>query len=193
MRKNLTIVFLPLSFLIPTASHAARDYGINRAQAFFGQVYLGLKYGRLTIAEDIPDEDGTDIRNLGFAFGRGFNDHMAMEFSYNFTATEDDTDSGDLSADSIGLFLVAKTTGTVYVKGRLGYTRLTLERNFAGNSFDHNEYGIAYGLGLGARVGPGAIELEYTVLPEIEDDDFVGAPVEVESDFVSVAYVWGFE
>lgn len=193
MRKNLTIVFLSLSFLIPTASHAARDYGINRAQAFFGQVYLGLKYGRLTIAEDVPDEDGADIRNMGFTFGKGINDHVATEFSYNFTVTEDENDSGDISADSIGFFVVGKTKGAVYVKGRLGYTRLTLERNFAGSSFDHNAYGIAYGLALGARVGPGAIELEYTVLPEIEDDDFVGAPIEVESDFLSVAYVWGFE
>lgn len=193
MRKNLTIVFLSLILLIPAVSHAARDYGTNRAQAFFGQVYLGLKYGSITIAEDVPDSDGADVRDLGFTFGKGINDNIAMEFAYNFTVTEDDTSAGDISADSVGLYLVGKTTGKVYFKGRLGYTRLTLERNLGSGSFDHNAYGMAYGVGLGVRVGPGAIEAEYTVLPDIDNSGFVGAPIEVESDFLSIAYVWGFQ
>lgn len=193
MRKNLSIIFLSLTFLLPTVSHAARDYGTSRAEEFVGQVYLGLKYGSLTIAEDVPDSDGADIRDLGIVFGRGINDNLAIEFAFDFTVTKDDTSDGDISADAVGLYLVAKTTGDVYVKGRLGYTRLTLERNFAGDSFDTNAYGMSYGIGVGARVGPGAIEAEYTLLPKIDNTAFVGAPVEVESDYFSVAYVWGFE
>ncbi len=194
MRKNLTIVFLSLTFLIPSVSHAARSYGNNRIDAFFGEVYLGVKYGRLTIAEDVPDSDGTDIRDMGFTFGKGINDNMAMEFAYNFTVTEDDTSAGDLSADTIGLYVVGKTTGTVYFKGRIGYTRTSLERNLGGASFDHNSYGMAYSIGLGAKVMKGgAIEFEYTVLPSIDDSGFVGAPVEVEADFLSVSYIFGFE
>jgi hypothetical protein len=195
MRKNLTIVFLSLVFLMPSVSHAARDYGnAERIDAFFGEVYLGIKYGRVTIAEDIPDSDGADIRNLGFAFGKGINDTLAIEFDYNTTVTEDDTSSGDLSADTIGLYLVAKTQGTVYFKGRVGYTRTTLERNFNDDSFDHNSYGIAYGAAAGVKIGKsGAIEIEYTIMPDIDDSGFVGAPVEVESDFVSISYVMGVD
>jgi hypothetical protein len=172
MRKNLTIVFLSLVFLMPSVSHAARDYGnAERIDAFFGEVYLGIKYGRVTIAEDVPDSDGADIRNLGFAFGKGIND-----------------------THSVGLYLAAKTQGTVYVKGRIGYTRTTLERNFNGSSFDHNSYGIAYGAAAGVKIGKsGAIELEYTIMPDIDDSGFVGAPVEVESDFVSISYVMGVD
>jgi len=195
MRKNLTIVFLSLILLMPTVSHAARDYGNSeRIEAFFGEVYLGLKYGRLTIAEDVPDSDGADIRNLGFAFGKGINEVLAMEFIWNTTVTEDDTSSGNLSADTIGLYMVAKTPGRVYFKGRVGYIRSTLERDFSGDSFDHNSYGIAYGVGLGVKIAKGgAIELEYTLLPSIDDSGFVGAPVEVESDFLSVSYVLGVD
>lgn len=193
MRKNLSIIFLSLTFLLPTVSHAARDSGTNRAEEFVGKVYLGLKYGRLTIAEDVPDTDGTDIRDLGLVFGRGINDNFAVEFAYDFTTTKDDTSTGDISADALGLYLVAKTTGDVYVKGRLGYTRLTLERNFAGDSFDTNAYGMSYGIGVGVRLGPGVIEAEYTFMPKIDNTAFVGAPVEVESDYLSVAYVWGYD
>lgn len=194
MRKNLTIVFLSLILLIPTVSHAARDYGnSSRIDAFFGEVYLGINSGVLFI-DDVPDSDGANIQNIGFTFGKGINSVLAMEFTYNVTVTEDDTDLGDLSGDNIGLYLVAKTPGTVYFKGRFGYTRTTLERDFRGDSFDHNSYGLAYGIGGGVKiVKGGAIELEYTLLPEVEDSGIMGSSEDGTSTYLSIAYVLGFE
>lgn len=193
MRKYLTVTFLVLSFLLPAAANAQGNYS-NRADAFFGDVYLGVKYGRLTYAEDVPDyNDGTDIRNLGFSFGKKFNSVVALELSYDYTVTGDDTSAGGISTDVLGIYVVAKTPGKVYAKGRLGYTRLTQERNDAGRSFDHNTYGIALGGAVGFTIyNRGSLEFEYTILPTTDNTGFVGAPVDVEADFLSVNYVWGF-
>lgn len=205
MRKNLAIVFLSLTFLIPAVSHAARDYGRNPID-FGGGVYLLLKYGEITIADDVP-EDGSDIRNFGFAFGKAVNDVIAMEFEYTTTVSEDDDYLGSgssASADTVGFFVVAKSPGDFYGKARLGYTRVTTDLEDTaiidwGNS--DNVYGIAAGLGAGFKfMEGGAIELEYMLYPKIEDVEFdfsgVGGPVfeeDLEVDFVSLNYVLSFE
>ena len=193
MRINLTVIFLVSSFLLPATANAQGNYS-NRAEAFFGDVYLGVKYGRLTYADEVPDyDDGSDIRNLGFSFGKKFNDVVGIEFSYDYTVTKDDTSAGSVSTDVLGFFVVAKTPGKVYVKGRLGYTRMTGERNTGGQSFDNNTYGMALGGAFGITIyDRGSLELEYTILPTTDDAQFAGAPVDLEADFLSVNYVWGF-
>jgi len=195
MRIYLTVIFLVSSFILPAEGYAQTSrYSPNRAEAFFGDVYLGVKYGRLTYADDVPDyDDGTDTRNLGFSFGKKFNDFVGMEFSYDYTVTEDNTSFGDISTDVLGLFVVAKTLGKVYFKGRLGYTRLTQERDFSGQSIDNNTYGMAVSGAVGLTIyDNGSLEFEYTILPTTDDTNFVGAPVDIEADFLSVNYVWGF-
>lgn len=193
MRINLTVIFLALSFLLPATANAQGNYS-NRAEAFFGDVYLGVKYGRLTYAEEVPDySDGSDTRNLGFSFGKKFNDFVAIEFSYDYTVTDDNTSSGDVSTDVIGFYVVGKTPGKVYAKGRLGYTKMIQERNTSGQSFDHNTYGIAIGGAVGFTIyDRGSLEIEYTILPTTDDSQFAGAPGDLEADFLSVNYVWGF-
>lgn len=203
MRKNLAIGFLSLTFLLPAASHAARDYGRNPAD-FFGQVYFAAKYGEITIADDVP-ENGSDIRNLGFAFGKGINDVLSMELAFSTTVSEDDDYLGSgasASVDTLGLFLAAKTPGKVYFKGRVGYTRVTQEFS-SGSGFPElegtkNIYGLAVGVGGGIKVGKnGAIELEYALFPTRDDVQTVdlGPSIgrlefDLEMDFISLSYVW---
>lgn len=210
MRKNLTIVFLSFILLIPTVSHAARDYG-SRSQIdqFFGEVYLVIKYGEITIADDVP-EDGSDIRNGGFAFGKGINETLAVEFEYTSTVSKDNDylDSGsDVEVDTLGVFLVAKTQGDLYVKGRLGYVRSDQEFGTPGLSIlsdlegSKNVYGLAYGASAGYKFMKGhSIELEYMVYPTRDDVDIdfrpIGGPLleeDLEMDFVAINYVWSFE
>jgi opacity protein-like surface antigen len=201
MRKNLAIVFLSLTFLIPAVSHAARDYGRSPLD-YGGQVYLTIKYGETTIADSVP-ENGSDIRNLGFVFGKGINDVLAMEFEYTTTVSKDDDYGGsDLSAstDILGLFLVAKTAGDIYVRGRIGYTRVTQDfGSSASGLFDDlsgqkNIYGVGYGVGAGYKfMKGGAVELEYMVYPTRDDVDFGGNEVDLEMDFISLNYVMSFD
>lgn len=202
MRKNLVIVFLSLTFLIPAASHAARDYGRNPID-FGGGVYLVLKYGEITIAEDVP-EDGSDIRNLGFAFGKQVNDVLALEFEYTTTVSEDDDYGGtgsSASVETVGFFVVARTPGDLYAKGRLGYTRAAQE--FDDNAFvdwggEENVYGMAAGVSVGYKIMKGgAIELEYMLYPTRDDVEFTSGAITIEEDlemdFVAINYIWSFE
>lgn len=205
MRKNLAIVFLSLTLLIPGVSHAARDYGRNQLD-FGGQVYLVLKYGEITIVDDVPDS-GSDIRNLGFVFGKEVNDVLAMEFEYTTTVSDDDDYFGtgsSASVDTLGLFVVARTSGDLYAKGRVGYTRV--DQEFGDNPVidwggSKNVYGIAIGVAAGYKITKGgAIELEYMLYPTRDDVEFdftgVGGSVieeDLEMDFVTLNYVLSFE
>jgi len=187
-----TPFILSLTFLLPAVSHAARDYGRNPAD-FFGQVYFATKYGEITIAEDLP-ENGSDIRNVAFVFGKGLNDVLSMEFEYSTTVSEDDDYFGGgygASADTLGLFLAAKTPGKVYVKGRVGYAKVKQE--FGDDPLipelggSKNVYGVAVGIGAGVKVGKrGAVEVEYTIYPTRDDVE----TVDLETDFIGVSYVW---
>ena len=211
MRKNLVIVFLSLTFLIPGLSHAARDYGRNQ----FGgsQVYLAFKYGEVTIDEDVP-ESGSDIRNMGVVFGKGFSDVLSIEFEYTDTVSKDDDYQGSgvsAQVETMGIFVAAKTTGDLYVKGRLGYTQS--EQQFGSDSSgiyadlegSKNVYGLAYGVAAGYKFMKrgtlrSALELEYMVYPTREDVEFdltgVGGSVieeDLEMDFVTLNLVLSFE
>lgn len=203
MRKNLAIGFLSLTFLLPAVSNAARDYGRNPAD-FFGQVYFAAKYGEITIADDVP-ENGSDIRNAGFTFGKGINNILSAEFEYTTTVSEDDDylgSSASASVDTLGLFLAAKTPGKVYFKGRVGYTRVTQEfgplSGFPELEGTKHIYGVAVGVGGGVKVGKnGAIELEYALYPtrdDVETIDFGGSvgvlEFDLEMDFITLSYVW---
>ena len=207
MRKNLAIVFLSLTFLMPAAGHAAREYGRSPID-FGGGVYLTLKYGEITIAVDVP-ESGSEIRNLGFAFGKQINDVLAMEFEYTTTVSQDDDYGGSgssVSADTVGLFVVARSPGDFYGKARLGYTRVTQDVgdqeigaspviDWVGSK---NIYGIAAGVAVGYKfMKGGAIEMEYMLYPTRDDVEFsTGATTieeDLEMDFVSLNYVLSFE
>lgn len=205
MRKNLAIVFLSLTFLVPGVSQAARDYGRNPLD-FGGQVYLIIKYGESTIADSVP-ENGSDIRNLGFVFGKEVNEILAMEFEYTFTVSKDDDYGGDdlsASTDILGLFLVGRSSGDLYFKGRIGYTRVTQDFGDSASSLyddvsgETNVYGVGYGVGAGYKfMKGGALELEYMVFPTRDDVEFsTGATTieeDLEMDFISLNYVLSFE
>ncbi len=205
MTKNLAVILLSLSFSLPGVSHAARDYGRNPLD-FAGQVYLSVKYGEFTIADEVP-ESGSEIRNLGFVFGNGFSDTWAMEFEYTTTVSVDDDYFGTGSSaevNSLGFFVVARTPGSLYFKGRLGYTRS--EQIFGSSTIvdwegSKNIYGVAYGAALGYKfMKGGALEVEYMVYPTRDDVTFdfsgTGGPIveeDLEVEFVTLNYVMSFE
>jgi opacity protein-like surface antigen len=209
MTKNIAIAVLALALLIPATSNAARDYGVYRggARNVFGEVSFTVKYGEITVSDDVPD-DGSDIRNMGFTFGNGINDILSFEFEYTQTVSDgDDYDfasggSGSADFDTLGFFLVGKSAGKLYVKGRVGYTRVAWDIEGSPLAFDddlegsRNVYGLAYGVGAGFKIGKNAaVELEYTVYPTRDNVEFdLGAPeptvLDLEMDFVSVNFVW---
>ncbi len=199
MRKNIAIAVLALALLIPAASNAADLYrGSSRGSAIAGEVYLGLKYGSLAIDDGVAIGDDADVRNIGFMFGGSINDYLGLEFDYTQTVTTDDElVSGligrDISTDYFGFFLVGKTMGDVYIKGRVGYVIMDQHIGLTAGDFDDNNYGIGLGLGVGVKIGEtGAIEIEYTALPDTDFED-TGFLEDLENEFVTVAFVWIYE
>lgn len=199
MTKNIAIAVLALALLIPAASNAADQYrSSNRGSAFAGEVYLGLKYGSLSIDDGVSTGDDADVRNTGFMFGGSINDYLGLEFDYTQTVTTDDElVSGfigrSISTDTLGFFLVGKTNGDIYIKGRVGYVIMDQHIGLTAGNFNNNNYGVALSLGVGARVGEtGAIEIEYTALPDTDKEDTPFLE-DLETEFVTVAFVWIYE
>ena len=193
MRKNIAIVVLAATLLVPALGYAA-ELRTRNGGVFANQVYLGIKYGNLTIEEDTSGSGDADIGNLGIMFGGHVNEYVALEFDYTYTVSEEEFDAGptNISSDTLGFFVVGKTMGDIYVKGRVGYSRVEQEFDFLGESIDNTAYGIAYSLGVGAKIGDtGAIEIEYTVFPDTDKEDW-GTMNDLETEYLSIAYVWTY-
>jgi len=202
MTKYIAIAVLSLALLIPATSNASRyNFGDTNSGALIpGKVYLGVKYGLLTIEEDASGSEEVEMDNVGFTFGGDINEYLGLEFDYTQTVSEwRDEVAGSTqtaSIDTLGLFLVGRTQGDVYFKGRVGYTKVNQNIKFPGASGDDNIYGIAYGLGGGIKFGKTmAIEIEYTVFPETDEFDKFGSffTEDLETEFVSVGLVWAIE
>ena len=123
MRKQFAAILLVSGMLLPVVGNAQgvnRNYGNDP----FGQtkVYLGVKYGALEVEPDVSGAETFDTGNMGFMFGGHFNDYLALEFDYTATVSADkqSTAGGTVKfeTDTVGLFLVARTTGSVYGRCR---------------------------------------------------------------------------
>ena len=204
MRTNIAVVVLSLLFLIPATSNAAGRYDNSSRDFYPGKVYLGVKYGNIRAldleisnpATGMDEEKDADIGTLGFVAGGSINDFLSMEFEYNYTVSKEYFGSlpGRLEAEGWGLYLTAKSQGDVYVKGRVGYTQTEFDGNDGSSgSGSVTNYGVAGGVGVGFKFGPGALEIEYTVFPKIDriwgeelDDD-------LDTDLITVGYMFTYD
>lgn len=197
MNKNIAAALLTLGLLVPIAGNAAGNYRSNNSPAAFGgsKVYLALKAGVLSLDSDGFASTPVDVTDLGVVFGGHFNDHLAMEFEYTKTVTAakerflgiDST----VSADTLGLFLVYKTLGSFYLKGRLGYTWVDQEINPIDTD---TVYGLAGGLGAGIEFSDTfALEAEYTVYPTADEFNNFGAAGDLSTDMISLNLVFSYE
>lgn len=200
MRKNIAIGVVSLMLLMPAAGNAAGLYRDAGARvAFPGEVYLGIKLGTYSVEQNVSGSIPFEADSMGFTFGGDINDYLALEFAYTHTVSADKTDDGSgsiarFSVNTLGFFLVAKSEGDLYVRGRVGYTRAGQKLDYLGQNPSDNVYGVAYGIGAGYKLSrDAAIEIEYTVFPET--DDFFGVPIvgEMESDLVTVGFTWSYE
>jgi len=199
MTKYIAIAVLSLALLIPATSQASRyKFEDSRSGALIpGKAYLGVKYGVFKTEQTVGPYE-VEMDNLGFVFGGEINEILALEFEYTQTVSADKEESGGSTAkqtvDTLGFFLVAKSKGDVYARGRVGYTRIEHEIRFMGEGDSDNIYGVAYGIGAGMKIGKGAaIEIEYTVYPET--DEFFGIQVagDIENEFLTLGFVWFYD
>ena len=197
MKKYIAAAVLTLVMLIPVAGHAASYYrGNNNASAFGAtKVYLGVKGGLLSLEGDAFGADPVDITNMGFVFGGHFNDYLAMEFDYTQTvsAAHEQFLGTDVTvaADTIGLLLVFRTTGSLYLKGRLGYG--WIDQDIGGVGKD-TIYGLIGSLGAGMEFSDTfGMEVEYTVYPTADEFDTFGAAGDVTADLISLNLIFSYD
>jgi len=200
MKKNIAAAVLTLAMLVPLTGNAAGTYRSNNTSGTIsaGKVYLGLKYGVMTLEYEDASGDGSELDNLGFLFGGHINDNMAMEFEYTQTVSSDADSAGEqLASDTFGIFVVARTTGDLYARARIGYSWVNQDFDSLGTD---RIYGLAYGLGGGYQVTDTfGIELDYTVYPEADETDRFGDPATIGFDLgdlmtemVSITLVWSY-
>jgi len=197
MKKKIAAVVLTLAMLVPASSYAAGSYRSNNTTSAIGatKVYLGVKYGVLTIEPDASGADNIEVDNLGFMFGGHINDYVSLEFDYTQTVSAGQEDflgsTAKVKTDTTGFFVVARSTGGVYFKGRVGYS--WIDQHVSGIGSDRI-YGLAYGVGVGLELGDTfAIEGEYTLYPRTDDYDRFGSGGELDTRFLSVNAVWSYD
>lgn len=146
--------------------------------------YASIQYGTLT-SED------SDMGNIGLMAATKVSDNISLEGIYTFTVNEDDLGGGvTLSTDSIGIYAAGKSEGDLYVKGKIGFSKVDFNMEFSGITISDDASGLSYGIGAGFNIGSGAIEVEYTKLPDL--DTFQGIPMDASNEYLSVGYVVPF-
>ena len=197
MKNKIAVVVLTLAMLVPVTSYAAGSYRSNSTTSAIGatKVYLGVKYGVLTIEPDASGADNVETDNLGFMFGGHINDNIALEFDYTQTVSSAKENflgsTTKVKTDTTGFFLVAKTTGSVYFKGRVGYS--WIDQNVSNGGSDRI-YGLAYSAGAGLELGDTfSIEAEYTLYPKTDEFDRFGSGGDLDTSLLSVSAVWSYD
>jgi opacity protein-like surface antigen len=199
MTKYISIAVLSLALLIPATSNASR-YKFDNSQSgelIPGKVYLGVQAGQFSLEADTSGSDSVDMDHLGFTFGGDINEYLALEFAYSQTVSEERDAGATSSTDTMGLFLVGRTQGPVYFKGRVGYSIVEQDIDLVSADINDNVYGIAYGIGAGIKFNNTlALEIEYTIFPETDDEsDDLGSffNEDFDAEFVTVGLVWSIE
>lgn len=149
-------------------------------------IIAGVTLGRVST-------DESDTNNLGFVAGYVPSGGYGFEFFYLKNMSDDSVSvsgiSGDVKTDTWGIFGVYKSTGDIYLKGKFGYgvVSVDFDPDEAGKVSD-SESGFALGLAVGTTLGPGDLELSYTMMPDL--GEFDNTDVEADTDILAVTYLW---
>lgn len=197
MTKQFAAFTLMLGMLLPMVGNAQGVYRDNNRDAIGGtKVYLGIKYGVMVAEPDISGSDDFEMDNVGVVFGGHINDWLALELDYTQTVSADKQDfqGTDIKfeTDTLGLFLVARTTGTVYGRARVGYAIVDQDVSTIGSD---SVYGLAFGLGGGFELSDTlSIEAEYTLFPETDEFDRLGKIIDDTwtTEFISIGLIFSY-
>ncbi len=150
--------------------------------------FAGITYGQVST-------DDADTGNLGFVTGYSPDAGFGYEVFYLKTISEDSVSnsnrSADISIDTWGIFGVYKSTGDIYYKGKIGYGVVSVDFDADGNSSTSDSASdFAFGLAVGTTVGPGDLELSYTILPDLGIFDDVDIDIDTDVDIIAINYLW---
>jgi len=153
-----------------------------QAEGPFAGITLGLVSG-----------EESDTENLGFVAGHSPDEGFGFEVFYLKALSEDSANvsglSGDISTDTWGILGVYKTAGDIYFKGKVGYGVVSVDFDpDGGSNIEDSASGFALGLSVGTTIGPGDLELSYTMLPDL--GEYSEGDVDADTDIIAVTYLW---
>ena len=197
MKNKIAAVVLTMAMLVPLTGNAAATYRSNNTTSAIGatKVYLGVKFGVLTVEPDASGADDIEVDNMGFVFGGHFNDYLSLEFDYTQTVSAEKEDflgtTTKFRTDTTGIFLSLRTTGALYLKGRVGYSWIEQEVSSIGSD---TVYGMAAGVGAGWEITDTfAVEGEYTIFPETDEFDRFGNAADLETNLLTLNLIWSYD
>ncbi len=156
--------------------------------------YAGIFYSELN-----TNDGSVENKNYVIVVGANLKSGFGMEFFYSDTVDKDEVRSTALAADiryssqAWGLLGTYRVGSKFYGVAKAGYTFVDLTADIAGQGKETlDEDGFSYGVGFGIEVGEyGAIELNYLVLPEMEESD-LDNHFGLENELTSIGYNWYF-
>lgn len=172
LRKKVKFAIVSMVSLVALATNHISIAADPNSGAFFGNKapgkwIIGGKVAKVDLnGPDVKDADAAGIV-LGYEFAKSIGSlggSSTVEFEYI---------TGDATIDSLGLnydvnvaniFFTYRSAGTLYykLKGGLSYADFEFNDSVFGTS-DFEDVGLAFGVGLGYRVGElGVLELEYS-------------------------------
>jgi hypothetical protein len=146
----------------------------------------------------LVSSEEADTTNLGFVAGHSPDEGFGFEVFYLNEISDDSASvsgfTGDISTDTWGILAVYKTADNayferVYLKGKAGIGVISIEADIDGfGSIKDSESGLALGVAAGIRLGPGDIELSYTIMPS--NGKFDELDMDADADIIAVNYLW---
>jgi len=157
---------IPLLILVISALPISLTYAASQ-----GDNYVGLQYSQVTYDED--DFDDAEPTALVGKIGQFINESAAIEGRLGYGISDDEIDVGPFDVEIeinylVGVYGVFHTDtdakATFY--GLVGVTKGELEASAFGESFEEDDTGLSYGLG----VNIGFFNLEY--MSYLDEDDY---------------------
>ena len=161
-RRHLRRALIALAALTPLATEALADPG---------DVSLGLKFGQTVVSdfEDDPvlsqvDVEGESAFGLNASYQLTPGLHIDLELVRGGSTFSMPGLSLDVDIDTTAVYAAYRSQGDLYLAGRIGYLRQTLDSDEIGKA---SESGSSLGFGAGYRVSPRvAVEVDYTLVEE---------------------------
>ncbi|MEE9447986.1 MAG: outer membrane beta-barrel protein [Arenicellales bacterium] len=167
--SSLALLASPLSYAESTNTEQTTWFG----EVADGQWLAGLKLGAAEPSTPGYSTAQTTTLVVGYQFSRPVGDSGSSSIELEFTTSNDADIEGGVGGDwdmhSTGLYFNYRTPGTVYFKGKLGILDSNVHTRFPTRDFQSHDANMAFGLGLGVRMGS----------PE--------TPVNIEAEWISSA------
>ena len=136
-----------------------------------GGISVGVKGGQ-TLISDLEDlglfgleTDGSLA--VGFSLGYALTETLHAEVDFISGGAEFSGPGGSLEADydTVSVYSVFKSKGSLYFAGKIGITRATID--FSSIDSEESDSGLSAGFGGGYRVSkPFSLEVEFTIVDQ---------------------------